>query len=178
MKRRHVHLLFGLSALGFALIAGHHGVRLQRAVQVNAAIATPGHEGIEASMAEAALARALALAEAGQHEAAVKAYKDIIRGERADLGRIARYNLGNLYMRQASSAGPDAALALPLVELAKQSYRDLLREHPGDWDARYNLERALWRAPEVSEEGTEASRATNWQRRTVRALPSFRLELP
>jgi hypothetical protein len=30
-----------------------------------------------------------------------------------------------------------------LVELAKQRYRDLLRAEPQDWDARYNLERAL-----------------------------------
>ena len=68
--------------------------------------------------------------------------------------------------------------SLPLIELAKQSYRDLLREDPGDWDARYNLERALWLAPEVAEEGTDQNRPSEWQRRVVRALPDFKLELP
>jgi mxaK protein len=48
--------------------------------------------------------------------------------------------------------GVDTEQVLPLVELAKQSYRDLLREWPGDWDARYNLERALYLAPEGSED--------------------------
>jgi len=31
----------------------------------------------------------------------------------------------------------------------------LLRVSPGDWDARYNLERALWFAPEASEGADE-----------------------
>jgi len=48
-----------------------------------------------------------------------------------------------------SSSGP--VRSLPLLEQAKQRYRQLLRVSPGDWDARYNLERALWFAPEASE---------------------------
>jgi mxaK protein len=38
---------------------------------------------------------------------------------------------------------------LPLVELAKQNYRDLLRDDPNQWDARYNLESALRLAPDT-----------------------------
>jgi hypothetical protein len=41
------------------------------------------------------------------------------------------------------------------VELAKQRYRDLLRAEPQDWDARYNLERALRSAPEEQEASAE-----------------------
>ena len=56
---------------------------------------------------------------------------------------------------QTDEKGPSANLnpfqAQALVELAKQRYRDLLRADPGDWDARYNLERALWLAPEAQD---------------------------
>jgi mxaK protein len=41
-----------------------------------------------------------------------------------------------------------ASDSLATLELAKQRYRDLLRVNPLDWDARYNLERALRLAPE------------------------------
>ena len=67
-------------------------------------------------------------------------------GELDALGRQALFNLGNMYLRQGLAQG--TAEALPLVELAKQRYRDLLRATPDDWDARYNLERALRLAPE------------------------------
>lgn len=61
----------------------------------------------------------------------------------------AQYNLANLYLREALSG--DNAISShtrPMVELAKQRYRDLLAEMPGHWPARYNLERALRLAPE------------------------------
>ena len=40
------------------------------------------------------------------------------------------------------------AAAVPLVELAKQYYRQVLAEEPAHQEARYNLERALWLQPE------------------------------
>jgi len=57
-------------------------------------------------------------------------------------------------LRQALAGGTRAD-AGPLVELAKQRYRDLLRAEPQDWDARYNLERALRVAPEEQESAAE-----------------------
>jgi mxaK protein len=179
MKRRRLHLLFGVTALAFALLAGYHGIRLQRAEHINRAIASSSAKELDSSLPEAVLARAVVLTGAREYEAAVKTYKALIRGERTNMRRIALYNLGNLYMHQALQGGSDVAPeSLPLVELAKQSYRDLLREYPDDWDARYNLERTLWLTPEVAEEGNDESRPTHWQRRTVRARPDFRLELP
>ena len=41
-------------------------------------------------------------------------------------------------LREAKHPGQ----ALALIELAKEHYRELLRQDPDDWDARYNLERA------------------------------------
>jgi mxaK protein len=81
------------------------------------------------------------------YDGALAAYKAIIQSDREDLRRIALYDLGNLHLHHALKV-EDESQALPLIELAKQSYRDLLRKDPTDWDARYNLERALRLAPE------------------------------
>ena len=40
------------------------------------------------------------------------------------------------------------------------------------------MERALWLAPEVAEEGGDLNRPNEFQRRVIRALPDFKLELP
>jgi mxaK protein len=109
-----------------------------------------------ASLPEARLARAVALSKV-DYDAALAAYKAIIQADRSDLRQIALYDLGNLHLRQAlKNSLDDAAQSLPLTELAKQSYRDALRKNPADWDARYNLERALRAAPEEEESGEEA----------------------
>jgi mxaK protein len=65
--------------------------------------------------------------------------------------RHIRYNLANLYLRRALQYRDSGAddLALPLVELAKEYYRELLRADSQDWSARYNLELALRVAPET-----------------------------
>lgn len=177
MKRKYVHRFFGAAAATFALLSAYESVQLYRARAVNEAIENRAQ--VASEMPEAVFARARALAAAGDYEAAVRTYKALIQSDRSELKRAALYNLGNLHLRQALRAGPDRALELlPLIELAKQSYRDLLREEPGDWDARYNLERALWLAPELAEEDMDLNRPSEFQRRVMRALPDFKLELP
>jgi mxaK protein len=177
MRRRHAHALFAVCATALALGALVEVTQLQRAHRVNAAIS--GASSASSDAPEAQLAEAQRLAAAGQYEAAVKIYKRLSQDERPDLRRVARYNAGNAYLRQALRNGPERALeALPLIELAKQSYRDLLREAPDDWDARYNLELALWLAPEVADDAMDLNRPSEFQRRVVRALPDFKLELP
>ncbi len=68
-------------------------------------------------------------------------------------GPSARYNSANLLMRQALSLRDtdNAGQALPLIELAKQGYRQVLRADPGQWDARYNYERAQRAQPDPDE---------------------------
>ena len=184
MKRRYVHLLFGFSALAFALVAGYQARRLEQAERVNEAIARANVGGLEGKLPEALFARALILskpadAQTSQHEQAVEIYKELIQGSRAEWRQAALYNLGNLYMQEVSRSGPENAMnALPWVELAKQSYRDLLRENPVDWDARYNLERALWLAPESAEGGVEDNGPAPWQRRLITLPPGFKIDLP
>ena len=153
MRRRSVHAAFGIVAAACAAIAAVQVARLERARHVNAAIASASVASLDRSVPEAQVARAIALGRAGDYEGALLTYKAVIQGKRADLRHLALYNLGNLHMR-AALKDPQAPTdqILPLVELAKQSYRDLLRETPQDWDARYNLERALYMAPEVEED--------------------------
>jgi mxaK protein len=156
MRRRSIHWAFAIATTTFAVIAGSQALRLQRAHHVNTAIRTASIASLDRSVPEAQLARAVALSRAGDYEGALLAYKAVSQGSRPDLRHLALYNLGNLHMRAAlKDPLASADQRLPLVELAKQSYRDLLRETPSDWDARYNLERALYLAPESEEDVTD-----------------------
>ncbi len=101
---------------------------------------------------EARLAWANALSETGNFEAAESVFSELIRKHNFDAtGQAARFNLANAYLRQGMRSELPASQARPMLELAKLRYRDLLRHEPGDWDARYNLERALRLAPERAE---------------------------
>lgn len=116
-------------------------------------------------------AQAHALAAAGADEAALNRYA-ALQGD-SSLGRAARYNSANLLLRQAIAlrAGPQAGQALALIELAKESYREVLRQDPGHWDARYNLERAQRLVPDPDEAedlGTESPRAAERSATTMR----------
>ena len=156
MRRRSVHAAFAIAAVAFAAIAAVQVVRLESARHINSAIRSASVASLDPSVPEAQVARAIALSRAGDYEGALLAYKAVIQGKRADLRQLALYNLGNLHMRAALKE-PQATTdqILPLIELAKQSYRDLLRETPQDWDARYNQERAQYMAPEADEDGAD-----------------------
>jgi mxaK protein len=179
MKRSRIHLVFGLTALGFGFLAAYQGWRLLQANHVNEAIANATVSGLDDTVPEARFARALAWSKAGDYEAALKAYKVLIQGGRAGLGRAALYNLGNLHLHEALKNGPDNAIkSLPLIELAKQSYRDLLRIDPSNWDARYNLERALWLAPEVEDVVAEDNSPPVPKERAITTMQGDTVELP
>ncbi|MBU0601077.1 MAG: MxaK protein [Gammaproteobacteria bacterium] len=179
MKRLTLHIAFGATALATGLLAGWHALQLQRATEVNAAIASADAGSLEADLPEARFARAKRLAEGGDAEAAAKAWKALIDGKRADLRQGAQYNLGNLHMRGALASGEGGINdALPLIELAKQRYRDALRTRPDDWNARYNLERALWLAPEIEPSIVEDDSGEVPRERVVTTLQGVRLDLP
>jgi mxaK protein len=178
MKRPLVHCAFGLAALACASLVTYHALRLDAIKRTNAAIASTQVSNFDPAVPEARFARALALARAGESEAAVKAYKALIEGDRRDLGQAARYNLGNLYMRDALANGASQAFrSLPLIELAKQRYRDVLRNEPVDWDARYNLSRALLLAPEI-EQAVEEKEDPPQKEQSVSTLQGARIDLP
>ena len=179
MKRRAVHLVFGIAIVALAVPATLQALRLQQALRINQAIAQAADPaGRPGDFAEARFAHALALSHKGSYEAALAAHKALL-AERGPLRAAALYNLGNLHLRQALRNGPARAVeALPLVELAKQAYRDALRDEPGDWDARYNLERALWLAPEVDAQAGEDNEPPVGRELTITTAPAMRGELP
>lgn len=179
MRRRHVHLGFALSTLIAAGLAAHQAVKLSHAHRVNAAIDQAATATEDSGAPEAAFAHAAVLARAGEYDAAVAAYKDLSHSKRADLRHAALFNLGNLHLRAAlREESNDVMLWLPMVELAKQSYRMLLREQPHDWDARYNLERALQVAPEYDEAVSFDEGPPPERERSNSTVSNARMDLP
>ncbi|CAN7301928.1 hypothetical protein LJR029_004824 [Caballeronia sp. LjRoot29] len=161
MKRSWAHIAFGLVALGCAAVAMDGALRMKHAEDVRQAVAQAGvltsASSHLADLPEAQLTRAMALSKAGAYADAQRLYEALIQDDaNSELAHAAVFNLGNMYLRQATGEGnPGPVKSLPLLEQAKQRYRQLLRVAPGDWDTRYNLERALWRAPEETESADE-----------------------
>ena len=117
--------------------------------------------------------QAQALAQRGERDAALKLYRALQSD--TPLGQRARYNGANLLMQQAIEvrAGDQPGQALPLIELAKEIYREVLRTDPGFWDARYNLERAQRLLPDPDDEDQappDAPRAAERAATTMRGV--------
>ena len=102
-------------------------------------------------------AEAQVLAAAGEHEAALARYRSLIDHPR--LGLAARYNSSNVLMQQAFRLreSPSPGQAVPVIELAKEGYRQVLRLDPTHWPARYNYERAQRLLPDPEHEDSEAA---------------------
>jgi len=162
MKRIWIHAAFGTVAICCAAWGVSSWVRLQHAAEVNRAIAavsapgannagSPEDRAGDDDAPQVQLARATMLSKAGAYDAAARLYNGLIHENRLDdLGRVALFDLGNMYLRQGSGDGNARVLrSIAMVNEAKARYRLVLRSAPGDWDARYNLERALWLAPEA-----------------------------
>jgi mxaK protein len=205
MKRAHGHAVFAIVAVALAALTVGETLRLQHAKTINAVVAewssAPGPTPISGTAAnaqpaqsqppawaaagatdhlppEARLARAVSLARV-DYDAALAAYKAIIQSNRDDLRLIALYDLGNLHLSQAIKSGfADEAQSLPLTELAKQSYRDLLRRNPTDWDARYNLERSLRLSPEDDDAADEDTAPPDPREHERSTIADPRMDLP
>jgi mxaK protein len=180
MKRARGHLAFALVATALSVLTAGEALRLQHAQRINIAVASSKWIAGAADHLppEARLARAVALSRL-DYDGALAAYKSIIQSNREDLHRIALYDLGNLNLRQAVQYGlADEAQSLPLTELAKQSYRDLLRRDPTDWDARYNLERALRLAPEEDADASEDTAPPDPRQHERSTIADPRMDLP
>jgi mxaK protein len=145
------------AALVLLGLAGGEAWRLHRIGAWNAAITGGATAAAARAPAPVRFAAAYALGAKGKVDAALNAYRELEHVEEDRVRRDAKFNSATLYLEQAlaAQAGADPSAALTLVELAKQSYRELLREDPGDWDARYDLERALRLAPDAEQAAAE-----------------------
>ena len=95
-------------------------------------------------------AKAYAAQARGQYQEARILYSKLEHSDDKALRAAVLFNMGNTYLEQAALVDmkKDADLAYPLIELAKVSYRELLRLDPLHWDAKFNLERALRLLPD------------------------------
>lgn len=135
-------------------------------------------DNADAAVPEFQFALAHAQAASGATEAALNSYQPL--QAHARLGAAARYNSANLLLRQAIAlqAGPQPAQALPLIELAKEQYRALLRDNPQLWDAKYNLERAQRLLPDPQDAEFEPTAAPRSRERSATSTRALSLGLP
>jgi len=159
-----------------ALVDGVHLWRLHR---WNTAIAAdPPVAAGNPPPAELQFALAHAQAASGATDEALKRYRTL-QGD-TPLGQAARYNSANLLMRQAIDVrgGTQPGLAIPLLELAKEGYREVLRNDPGQWEARYNLERAQRLLPDPDESLAEPADGRRDAERAVTTMRGYSPGLP
>lgn len=160
MKRATVHTLFATTAcilVAIGLWQAWH-INQQQSLskilkQIPSVLSSTDELSIPDSYAQNPhinLAIGNALSAGGKLPLAENSFNALIREHGSDSAGIsARFNLGNAYLRKGSDMDTPANQRLPMLELAKQRYRDLLLLSPQHWQARYNLERALRLAPEV-----------------------------
>lgn len=139
-----------LSAL--ILAVSYDGISLVNDQRFNDALAEGDSARVDGrGDARRQFAKAYALQQQRDFKAAVKAYAAIDALTHSQLQMDIKFNLANLYFREATQLRDIGSndLAMPLIELAKQNYREILRIDSGHWDAKYNLELALILAPET-----------------------------
>ncbi len=125
-----------------------------------------------------AYALAASQAASGARDDALSQYRALQSD--SPLGQSARFNSANLLMRQAIEvrAGQQPGQAIPLIELAKETYRELLRRDPQHWDARYNLERAQRLLPDPEEDLDTAPDSNRNAERAATTMRGYSPGLP
>jgi len=183
MKRISIHQLFSLSALAIAITAatlGWHLHKLQALKEVLAQVPATMNKHSDFLVPDkfsnhplVTLAIGNALSAGGELQLAERSFNSLIREHsHTQSGMDARFNLGNAYLRQGMDELTPANQRGPMLQLAKQRYRDLLQLAPQHWPARYNLERALRLAPELASES--AAEPIDPVKRVQVIVPGFR----
>lgn len=159
MKRLSVHslLFIVLVSLAFFAIWQFMSLRTQHEIEtslaeipISANASDPIPDAVSSSD-HARLAWANALSAGGELSAAEAIYGELInQSSGGDIALAAEYNLANAYLREGTKTTLSGNRRRALLSLSKQRYRDLLKQSPDNWDARYNLERALRLAPEIA----------------------------
>ena len=167
IKRQHAHIVFGLVSAGLIMALAFQSIKLYQQKQLSttlnsvpASVATLDEvDSTQAMFSHPAVQVSVgsALARGANLEEAERILNPLVN-DPSDVAihNGAQYNLANAYLRQALASGTETtSQSLPMVELAKQRYRELLHNTPEHWPARYNLERALRMAPEGSDQSDD-----------------------
>ena len=117
-------------------------------------------------------AKAYNLQQNQHHQQALQTYNLIDDDGDSALHHAIQFNMANAYLQLALSIDQTAQsdLVLPLAELAKTSFRELLQATPNHWGAKYNLERTLQLVPDAQEQAIQEWMAPE---RGPRAVISF-----
>jgi mxaK protein len=159
----------------------YDGYQLWRAAQINKAIADGSIMNAQSGLPPPALfAQAYLLTQKGAQDDAVATYKRVESSAVAELDLAAKYNRANRYLAQAMELDEQTAkqVGLPLVEMAKDTYRAVLRVAPDHWDAKYNLERALRLAPDPDDSDDADLPPPEKSERALTTMHGFSLGLP
>ncbi len=159
MKRSTNHFLFGSIAAGLLLVTLWQSYKLYDTNKVTRAVSavpetlTEHNPDTTKKLHPAVvLQTANALSAGGEFDAAEALYVRLGDQQKdSTIGVASRFNLANHYLREGLRPDLPGAQTRPLIEIAKQRYRDLLLAKPDHWDARVNLEHALRVAPEISD---------------------------
>jgi mxaK protein len=178
--------------LGLSLLAAaFEGVRLYRIDALRADLKIL-HEGRDLPIErrfgardEVVLARASYLANQGRYDDALELLNRLSGASDRTMRQSAFFDLGNLHLRRALEQAEklETLHAIPLLELAKNAYRQALTLDPADWDAKYNLEFAMRLLPEMARRDTGQSQddeepPEDAARRNWTTLPGFPRGLP
>jgi mxaK protein len=167
-----------LALLGLAIYEGYRWWEMER---LNNAIRNGSIVQAKESLpAHGIFAQAYFHAQKGDREHAIALYKQAEAMPDATVARAAKYNRANLYLTKAMelNATDNQNLGLPLAELAKDTYRALLRTTPGYWDAKYNLERALRLVPDPDDGDDTELPPPQQSERAPTTMRGFTLGLP
>lgn len=105
---------------------------------------------LASALPETRLARATYLQKQHKAQDALENLSLILNQGDTKLQAKTRYNVGNIYLRQAIDQVESGHIdeAKTLVTLAKQSYKEALMRDSSFWDAKYNLEVAMRLLPD------------------------------
>ena len=157
------------------------GFRWWQAAQLNRSIADGSILSLQEKLpAEALFAQGYLFAQKGDRERSIALYKQIETSTDTSLAQAAKYNRANIYLLKAMelSAGDNPNSGMPLAELAKDTYRSVLRSDPSHWDAKYNLERALRLVPDPDDSDDADLPPPQQSERAPTTMRGFTLGLP
>jgi len=148
-------LIWGVLLVGL-LLTGLQSYGLYRIQRENRWLAelAEGHDigvgNLAGASPQVRLARAVYLRQKQRYGEALDTLSLLMELPDSRLQGQSRYNLGNTYLAQAMAEIEAERIeqAMPLLNLAKQAYRQALALDSRFWDAKYNLDLAMKLLPE------------------------------